>query len=60
MRNFKKQRLPGETDVDIREILLTMAIVCVLKITRAEILKSDIESGVKKNLLNLLEINKNN
>jgi hypothetical protein len=47
-------------DVDIREILAPMAIVCVLKITRAEILKSDIESGVKKNLLNLLEINKNN
>jgi len=44
---------------DMREILLPLAIVCILKITREEILKSDLESGVKENFLQLLGINTN-
>jgi hypothetical protein len=46
-------------EVDIREILVPLAIVCILKITREEILKSDLESGVKENFLQLLGINTN-
>jgi len=56
---LKSEEIKSVEEIDIREILLPLAIVCIFKITREEILKSDLESGAKKELLNLLGINTN-